>query len=123
MVVSGWKEIAGYLRCGVRTVQRWERRGLPVHRPIPGKRSHVVAYSEELDWWVRDHQARLAPPENSIGYAKKLREQARAGRAELRSRMSVLRQEIADLRAHQRKTLSISAAKPAATLLAAASSE
>ena len=126
MVVSGWKEIAGYLRCGVRTVQRWERRGLPVHRPIPGKRSHVVAYSEELDWWVRDHQARLAPPENvvvSIGYAKKLREQARAGREELRAHMRVLRQEVANLRAHRRKTLAIPAAKLAPTIVAAASSE
>ena len=126
MVVSGWKEIAGYLRCGVRTVQRWERRGLPVHRPIPGKRSHVVAYSEELDWWIRDHQARPAPPENvvvSIGYARKLREEARLGRAELRARMGVLRQEVANLRAHQRKTLAIPIARSAPTLLAAASSE
>ena len=126
MVVSGWKEIAGYLRCGVRTVQRWERRGLPVHRPIPGKRSHVVAYSEELDWWVRDHQARLGPAENvavSIGHAKKLREQARAGRAELRARMSALRQEVANLRAHRRKTLAIPVVKSAPALLASASSE
>ena len=53
MVLSGWKEVSDYLRCGVRTVQRWEKNALPVHRPLPGKRSHVIAYSEELDWWVR----------------------------------------------------------------------
>ncbi len=105
MVMSGWKEIAGYLRCGVRTVQRWESQGLPVHRPLPGKRSHVVAYSEELDWWVRDHEPRQAPPENvlvSIARATDLREQARAARAELRQRMNTLRQEMANLRAKRR---------------------
>jgi hypothetical protein len=53
MILSGWKDIANYLRCGVRTVQRWEADGLPVHRPTPGRRSHVIAYSEEIDGWVR----------------------------------------------------------------------
>ena len=62
MILAGWKEIAKHLRCGVRTVQRWEQRGLPVHRPLPGKRSHVIAYSDELDWFVRDHEPRNAPP-------------------------------------------------------------
>ena len=31
-VVIGWKGIAKYLGSGVRTVQRWELIGLPVHR-------------------------------------------------------------------------------------------
>ncbi len=34
MVLVGWKDIAGYLCCCTRTVQRWEKRGLPVHRPF-----------------------------------------------------------------------------------------
>jgi len=42
MVHSGWKEISDYLHCGTRTAQRWENRALPVHRPVRGKRSHVV---------------------------------------------------------------------------------
>lgn len=107
MVISGWKEVAGYLRCGVRTVQRWERQGLPVHRPLPGKRSHVVAYSEELDWWVRDHEPRQLPPEHvvvSIAHAAQLRERSRAARAELRERMATLKQEMANLRAKRRTT-------------------
>jgi hypothetical protein len=45
MILSGGKEIADYLRCGMRTAKRWENRALPVHRPVRGKRSHVVAYS------------------------------------------------------------------------------
>jgi hypothetical protein len=108
MVLSGWKEIASYLHCGVRTVQRWEAEALPVHRPLPGKRSHVIAYSDELDWWVRDHQPRKAVPENvivSVHRAQRLREEARRARAELRSRMQKLREEMASLRGHRRKTV------------------
>ena len=105
MVVSGWKEIANYLRCGVRTVQRWEKVGLPVHRPLPGKRSHVVAYSEELDWWITDHQPRHAVPGHimvSIAHAERLREEIRARRAELRDRVRVLRKQMQNLRAKRR---------------------
>ena len=29
VLLTGWKEIAAYLRFGIRTVQRWERLGLP----------------------------------------------------------------------------------------------
>jgi len=53
MILSGWKEIAQHLHCGVRTVQRWEAEGLPVHRPSPHRRSHVIAHSDELERWVR----------------------------------------------------------------------
>lgn len=105
MVVTGWKEIANYLRCSIRTVQRWEKRGMPVHRPLPGERSHVVAYSEELDWWVRDHQPRYTVSEHviiSIAQAQKLREEARARRAELRAHMKVLRHAIDSLRTKRR---------------------
>src|SRR5690242_3445779 len=108
VVLTGWKEIAGYLRCGVRTVQRWEKEALPVHRPIPGKRSHVIAYSEELDWWVRDHQPRKVVPGNvivSIHNAQKLRDETRKARAELRARMQTLRQGIASLRERRHKTI------------------
>ena len=53
MLLNGWKEIATYLRCGVRTVQRWEALGLPVMRVRPGKRGPVVAQTEGLDAWIR----------------------------------------------------------------------
>jgi hypothetical protein len=31
-ILSGWKEMANDLHQGVRTVQRWESMGLPIHR-------------------------------------------------------------------------------------------
>ena len=50
---SGWKEIARYLRLGVRTVQRYERDlGLPIHRPAEKLRSGVIALKTELDDWI-----------------------------------------------------------------------
>ena len=51
--LDSWKEIAGYLRRGVRTAQRWERdAGLPVRR-VGGDRQAVYAFRAELDdWWL-----------------------------------------------------------------------
>jgi hypothetical protein len=52
-VLSSWKEIAGYLGKGVRTVQRWERElGLPVRRPRGHKSRIILAYPEELKSWA-----------------------------------------------------------------------
>lgn len=52
-VLNSWKEIAGYMGRGVRTVQRWEQRlGLPVHRPQGRDRSAVLAMREEVDAWL-----------------------------------------------------------------------
>ena len=49
--LDSWKEIAAYLRKGVRTVQRWERtENLPVRRHGQGS---VFAYRSELDAWWR----------------------------------------------------------------------
>lgn len=53
-VLNSWKEIASYLRRGVRTVQRWEHDlGLPVRRPRRTPRSPVIALTADLDAWVR----------------------------------------------------------------------
>jgi len=51
--LDSWKEIAEFLRCGERTVSRWEaERGLPVHR-VPGSgRGRVFAYTSELSLWL-----------------------------------------------------------------------
>jgi TolB-like protein len=51
--LDSWKEIAGYLKRHVTTVQRWERQeGLPVHRHVHDKLGSVYAYTFELDdWW------------------------------------------------------------------------
>jgi hypothetical protein len=50
--LNGWKEIAGYLRTSVRTVQRWERHArLPVHRVPTEGRDIVFALRAEIDRW------------------------------------------------------------------------
>jgi len=49
--LDSWKEIAGYLRRGVTTAQRWESEfGLPVHRHRKG--GGVYAFSNEIDDWM-----------------------------------------------------------------------
>ena len=56
-----WKEVAGYLHCTIRSVQRWERReGLPVHRHLHGRGSTVYAFSSELDSWLGTRMPREA---------------------------------------------------------------
>jgi phage terminase Nu1 subunit (DNA packaging protein) len=59
MVLNGWKQIAQYLGRGVRTVQRWELRGLPVRRPNMHLRTGVVALSSDIDDWVRALPSRI----------------------------------------------------------------
>src|SRR3981081_3631894 len=55
--LDSWKEIAAYLKRGVRTVQRWERsNGLPVRRLEREKHGVVYAYKAELDAWWHSRQ-------------------------------------------------------------------
>jgi tetratricopeptide (TPR) repeat protein len=72
-VLAGWKGIAGYFGCNVRTVRRYEReRGLPVHR-APGKKgSTVFAYTSELDAWLdsREEQQGLEPVTTAPGTSR-----------------------------------------------------
>jgi hypothetical protein len=57
--LQSWKEIAAYLKRGVRTVQRWERSaGLPVRRPRRGDRSPVFAFPAEIDEWLHSQPTR-----------------------------------------------------------------
>jgi phage terminase Nu1 subunit (DNA packaging protein) len=106
MVLSGWKEIANHLQLGVRTVQRWESKGLPVNRPFPGGRSHVIAYSEQLDKWVqRARLERTASPNVfiNIAEARRLTAEAQAARSTLHRKMQALKNEMATLRVHRRR--------------------
>jgi hypothetical protein len=50
-LLTCWKEIAKYFGASVRTVQRWEHMGLPVHRP---GRDHNVIFADpaELKAWA-----------------------------------------------------------------------
>ena len=98
MVLSGWKDIADYLHCGVRTAQRWEDSGLPVSRPVPGRRSHVVADSQELDLWLRDGAAWRRQNSDLIARverSRKIRADVERSRQTLREKLDVLRREVA----------------------------
>ncbi len=70
--LDSWKEIAGYLNRGVRTVQRWEREeDLPVHRLHHEKLGSVYAFQSELDSWLVSRRDRLEneppPAEGDFG--------------------------------------------------------
>jgi hypothetical protein len=50
-VLQSWKEIATYLGVSVRSAQRWETSGLPVHRQGTGTKARTFAYADELRRW------------------------------------------------------------------------
>src|SRR2546423_11764618 len=53
--LGSWKEIAAYLKRDERTVRRWEKQGLPVHRHSHNRQASVYAFRSELEtWWRRD---------------------------------------------------------------------
>ena len=60
--LDSWKEIATYLKRGVRTARRWEQQeGLPAHRHRHGKQATVYAYAHEIDTWLRGRSTKLGP--------------------------------------------------------------
>jgi len=70
--LDSWKEIAGYLKRDIRTVQRWEKlEGLPVRRHQHQKRGSAFAYRDELDaWWLhRGHEVDVALPPEDLAHA------------------------------------------------------
>jgi transcriptional regulator with XRE-family HTH domain len=53
-LLNSQKEIAAYFGRGVRTVQRWERDlRLPVQPPREKNRSAGIAFTYELDHWLK----------------------------------------------------------------------
>jgi hypothetical protein len=53
-ILTSWKDIAKYLNCGVRTVQRWEEQfQMPIRRPAGNARGSVVAFKSDIDNWLR----------------------------------------------------------------------
>jgi tetratricopeptide (TPR) repeat protein len=65
-VLQSWKEIAAYLGRDIRTCRRWEEHlGLPVHRLDGSPKARVLAYKDEIDWWLdaklHEHDPVLAP--------------------------------------------------------------
>jgi len=102
VIINGWKSIAQYLDCGVRTVQRWERKGLPVSRPVSGHRSLVVVRSEQLDHWIEDRALMRARNgsdlQSSLVVTRKLRHEVKQAREDLQLKKAALRKEMATLK-------------------------
>ncbi len=66
--LDSWKEIAGYLKRDVTTVQRWEKReGLPVHRHQHDRLASVYTFRSELDAWSTSRRQGLADEPANIG--------------------------------------------------------
>ena len=107
MILTGWKEISNHLRYGVRTLQRWERKGLPVRRINQSPRSPVVADSDELEAWIL-HRRKL-PTEvpgsllHSLERARELQREMQNNQEELQCRLTTLRKELAEFRAKRKK--------------------
>jgi dienelactone hydrolase len=59
--LDSWKEIAAYLKRDERTVRRWEREGLPVHRHMHKKQASIYSYKAEIDAWWNAGRQRLEP--------------------------------------------------------------
>jgi hypothetical protein len=100
MILMSWKSIATHLDCSVRSAQRWERAGLPVSRPFPGRRAYIVADSESLDSWLRNNVfsrqndlPRLSELQRSQELRKETR-RVREGSRELRKETSHIRKEL-----------------------------
>ena len=107
MILTGWKEISKYLRYGVRTVQRWQRKGLPVKRINNTLRSPVVADAEELDAWIL-HRIELPPGAprklaDNRQRARELRRESQEIRKELQARLDAIRKTLAESRAKLRR--------------------
>ena len=84
-ILTGWKAIAGYLNCGVRTAQRWETNGLPIHRlKVKGT---VISFTEELDAWAE------ASPVKVLDEVAELRSKIRA----LEKEIVLLKRQISSL--------------------------
>ena len=90
--LNSWKEIAAYLGRGVRTVQRWEKMGLPVQRPKTGNRGFVTAATDDIDNWL------LAAQTHGFNVPRGERQLFREGLLDSVQQARVLRKEMATLR-------------------------
>ena len=64
--LESWKEIATYLKRGVRTVRRWEKEeGLPIHRQRHKTLGTVYAITSELEAWRASRSGAPAAPDSA----------------------------------------------------------
>src|SRR5688572_26438006 len=70
--LDSWKSIGAYLKRDERTVRRWEKEGLPVHRHVHAKRASIYAYTSEIDAWWSAGGTRLEVAEAISGSRRRL---------------------------------------------------
>jgi TolB-like protein/Flp pilus assembly protein TadD len=89
--LDSWKEIATYLKRGVRTARRWEREeALPVHRHRHGKQATVYAFAQEIDTWLEGRSANEAPDRLPAVHAPLAAFRSKTGRENRRIRPAVI---------------------------------
>jgi hypothetical protein len=71
--LDSWKEIAEYLNRDVTTVQRREKRGMPVHRHVHDRMGSVYGSRAELDAWMRSRNFRAAQEIENTILARRMR--------------------------------------------------
>jgi hypothetical protein len=92
-ILDSWKEIAVFLRRGVRTVQRWEvTEGLPVRRHDHMKRGSVYALRSDLTLWIRTRQ--FGQGTRMHGHVSQHCGESRARAAEQRAILNELRAQL-----------------------------
>ena len=64
-MLTSWKEIARFFGKGLRTVQRWELHGMPVHRPTEDK-CIVFADEDELRRWALRRQTFVGQAKGAV---------------------------------------------------------
>lgn len=96
-VLHSWKEISGYARRGIRTIQRYESvLGFPIHRPAGTTRSAVLAFPDEIDVWLSSSPKRAAAPaiavlrQRTVGQIRNQRQSSVAVANAKRNRQSAI---------------------------------
>ena len=88
-LLHSWKDISNYTGQGIRTLQRYEvERSFPVHRPAGKSRSAVLAFSDEIDAWLKKSYRETRTPAPRVETEQSRRYHAIAGKAKRSSEMA-----------------------------------
>jgi hypothetical protein len=95
-ILNGWKHISSHIQCSVRTAQRWEAQfGMPVHRPAAKDSAVVVAFTDELETWLRrPTEKHQTPDEQRLARLFEDVNNLVADAAELASRTCMLKEQM-----------------------------
>jgi phage terminase Nu1 subunit (DNA packaging protein) len=105
IVLNSWKEISQYMGRSVRTLQRWERFGLPVHRPSGKDRSSVYALPHELNRWLEKGKPQEPPGQEFQDRLRAITDHAR----DVVGSVEVLRKNAATLQSSMSKSMELRA--------------